>query len=205
LNTAILQMTAQNSPTTSLPPAVALRSAYVFLAWSAASAVLSALFFIRDSALSLNEWQPKLMETPLGPSIVYGLVVAALLYRLATRNPGHAALHFIGTNAGWVAGYQTAVAIQAGWFAIPLGGLVGAAVTLVAPSLTIGRLRNVKPWAIVCAAGFLAALPFSILFGPGGLSLDEAVSPFVGFLVLFVPWQMLYSASLAYACTRIGN
>lgn len=198
-------MTAQKFPNPAMARAQGPSNTYRFLAWSAVSAVLSTLFMVQDSPLSLRPWQPQLFEVPLGPSLAYGVVVAALLHRLATPNLGLAALHFIGTNAGWIAGYLTALTIQNGWFAIPLGGLIGAAVTLAAPSLAIKKLRDAKAWATICAVGLLAALPFSVLFGPSGLLSNQNVNPHVGFLTLFLPWQMLIVASLGHICARTNE
>lgn len=149
---------------------------------------------------------------PLHAGIAFGVGVALMLWRWASRELGKCLLAVAFTLAGWLAAVNTANDVMTavvsselfgtiegakasrelvGWVLAGLvGGAIGAGLTAFGAGLSAPELRRLEAWTPTVAVGML----FGLLLYPAA-SLDAIV-------LLFVPWQAAVAAAIAYGLTR---
>jgi hypothetical protein len=148
---------------------------------------------------------------PLHAGIVFGAVVAVMLWFWANRDPGKCLLAMALTLIGWLAAVNTANDVMSaivsselfgtvegakasrevvGWVLAGLvGGAVGAGLTAFGAGIVARTLRRPEAWGLIVIAGTL----FGLLLYPAAL---------VDFIaLLFVPWQAAVLAAIAYGLT----
>jgi hypothetical protein len=150
-------------------------------------------------------------DVPLHAGIVFGALVAIMLWLWANRDPGKCLLAMALTLIGWLAAINTAndvisTLIESNLFDAAAGakdnretlgwilggiaaGAVGAGLTAFGAGIPATAIRRAEAWAPMVAAGAL----FGLLLYPAA-SLDAII-------LLFVPWQAAVAAALAYAVT----
>jgi hypothetical protein len=148
---------------------------------------------------------------PLHAGIVFGALLACMLWLWASRDPGKCLLAMALALMGWLAAVNTANDVIAtilnselfgtaegakasreilAWL---LGGLsagaVGAGLTAFGAGIPALAIRRTQAWALIVATGAL----FGLLLYPAAL-LDALI-------LLFVLWQAAVAASIAYGLT----
>jgi hypothetical protein len=149
---------------------------------------------------------------PLHAGIVYGAMLACVLWLWVSRDPSKCLLAMALTLIGWLAAINTANDLITramtselfgtaegakanrellGWLVGGVSaGAVGAGLTAFGVGIASAAMRRVEAWAPVVVMG--AVLGF-LLYPAARL---DAV------ILLFVPWQAGVSAAIAYALTR---
>jgi hypothetical protein len=149
---------------------------------------------------------------PLHAGVAFGIGVALMLWRWASRDLGKCLLAMAFTLAGWLAAVNTANDVMTavvsselfgtlegakanreivGWVLAGLvGGAIGAGLTAFGAGLAARHIRRFEAWGPIVALGTLLGL----LLYPAA-SLDAVI-------LLFVPWQAAVAAAIAYGLTR---
>jgi hypothetical protein len=151
---------------------------------------------------------------PLHAGIAFGLGVALMLWRWASRDLGKCLLAMALTLMGWLAAVNTAYDVMSallgselfgtvegakanrevvGWVLAGLvGGAIGAGLTAFGAGVAAPSIRRPEAWSLIVVTGTL----FGLLLYPAA-SVD-----FIA--LLLVPWQAAVAASIAYGLTRPG-
>jgi hypothetical protein len=143
---------------------------------------------------------------PLHAGIVFGAMLACVLWLWVNRDPSKCLLAMALTLIGWLAAINTANDLitkaltsegakanreLVGWLVGGVcAGAVGAGLTAFGVGIASTAMRRVEAWAPVVAMGSV----LGFLLYPAA-SLDAVI-------LLFVPWQAGVSATIAYALTR---
>lgn len=149
---------------------------------------------------------------PLHAGIVFGTMLAGLLWFWSERDFGKCLLAAGLTLIGWLTAVNTANDVMSGivasdlfgttqgakgsrevlgWLVAGLaGGLIGAGFTACGVSIAAPSTRRASAWALILGLGTLL-----------GLLLYPAARFDAGVL-LFVPWQAAVAASIAYGLSR---
>jgi hypothetical protein len=149
---------------------------------------------------------------PLHAGVAFGIGVALMLWRWASRDLAKCLLAMAFTLAGWLAAVNTANDVMTavvsselfgtlegakanreivGWVLAGLvGGAIGAGLTAFGAGLVARHIRRFEAWGPIVAVGTLLGL----LLYPAA-SLDAVI-------LLFVPWQAAVAAAIAYGLTR---
>jgi hypothetical protein len=149
---------------------------------------------------------------PLHSGVAFGIGVALMLWRWASRDLGKCLLAMAFTVAGWLAAVNTANDVMTavvsselfgtlegakanreilGWVLAGLvGGAIGAALTAFGAGLAAPDIRRFEAWGPIVVVGAL----LGPLLYPAA-SLDAVI-------LLFVPWQAAVAAAIAYGLTR---
>jgi hypothetical protein len=160
-----------------------------------------------DAGLLLNA-----SGVPLHAGIAFGLGIGLMMWLWVTRDPAKCLLAAALTMIGWLAAVNTAndvfqaivgselfgtvqgakasrelVGLLLAGFS---GGAVGAGLTTFGSGIAAEPIRQPKNWILIVVVG--AAL--GVLLYPAA-DLDALV-------LLFVPWQALVAAAIAYGLTR---
>jgi hypothetical protein len=207
-------MTASVASAAMLPkPPTRRRAVGLMLALGVVTGLISSLpsplpdLHLGDSDILINA-----RAVPLHAGIVYGAMLACMLWLWASRDPSKCLLAMALTLIGWLAAINTANDLITramtselfgtaegakanrellGWLVGGVSaGAVGAGLTAFGVGIASTAMRRVEAWAPVVAMG--AVLGF--LLYPAA-SLDAVI-------LLFVPWQAGVSATIAYALTR---
>jgi hypothetical protein len=149
---------------------------------------------------------------PLHAGIAFGAGVAIMLWFWARRDLGKCLLAMALTLIGWLAAVNTANDVMSamvsselfgtvegakasreivGWILAGLvGGAIGAGLTAFGAGIAAPAIRRPEAWGLIVIIGAL----FGLLLYPAA-RLDAIV-------LLFVPWQAVVAAAIAYGLTR---
>ena len=149
---------------------------------------------------------------PLHAGIAFGAAVAIMLWFWASRDLGKCLLAMALTLMGWLAAVNTANDVMSavvsselfgtvegakasreivGWILAGLiGGAIGAGLTAFGAGIAAPAIRRPEAWSLIVGIGAL----FGLLLYPAA-RLDAI-------MLLFVPWQGVVAAAIAYGLTR---
>lgn len=172
-------------------------------AFLAAIAIVSALFSNFLTFIPNSGDFPTLFGAPLLPAIYFGIAIAIGVHLWEKQGAVPLALVMIGIIISWTLAWRTAISIsdfvqqysatdgRRFPYALAVGGmvagLVGSLGTVIAVSIASPDFREHSDWLRTIALGTVAGV--LLLFG------DE---PWGTYLPLFVAWQALVAASVAY-------
>ena len=148
---------------------------------------------------------------PLHAGIAFGAGVAVMLWLWVNRDPAKCLLAMALTLMGWLAAVNTANDVMSatvsselfgtvegakasrelvGWVAAgAIGGAIGAGLTAFGAGIAAPSIRRPEAWGLIVSVGAL----YGLLLYPAA-RLDAI-------MLLFVPWQAVVAASLAYSLT----
>jgi hypothetical protein len=148
---------------------------------------------------------------PLHAGIAFGAGVAVMLWLWVNRDPAKCLLAMALTLMGWLAAVNTANDVMSatvsselfgtvegakasrelvGWVvAGAIGGAIGAGLTAFGAGIAAPSIRRPEAWGLIVSVGAL----YGLLLYPAA-RLDAI-------MLLFVPWQAVVAASLAYSLT----
>jgi hypothetical protein len=148
---------------------------------------------------------------PLHAGIAFGAGVAVMLWLWVNRDPAKCLLAMALTLMGWLAAVNTANDVMSatvsselfgtvegakasrelvGWVAAgAIGGAIGAGLTAFGAGIAAPSIRRPEAWGLIVGVGAL----YGLLLYPAA-RLDAI-------MLLFVPWQAVVAASLAYGLT----
>jgi len=148
---------------------------------------------------------------PLHAGIAFGAGVAVMLWLWVNRDPAKCLLAMALTLMGWLAAVNTANDVMSatvsselfgtvegakasrelvGWVvAGAIGGAIGAGLTAFGAGIAAPSIRRPEAWGLIVSVGAL----YGLLLYPAA-RLDAI-------MLLFVPWQAVVAASLAYGLT----
>jgi hypothetical protein len=148
---------------------------------------------------------------PLHAGIAFGAGVAIMLWLWVNRDPAKCLLAMALTLMGWLAAVNTANDVMSatvsselfgtvegakanrelvGWvLAGMVGGAIGAGLTAFGAGIAAPSIRRPQAWGLIVGVGAL----YGLLLYPAA-RLDVI-------MLLFVPWQAVVAASIAYGLT----
>ena len=147
-----------------------------------------------DAGLLLNA-----SGVPLHAGIAFGLGIGLMMWLWVTRDPAKCLLAAALTMIGWLAAVNTAndvfqAIVGSELFGLLLagfsGGAIGAGLTAFGSGIAAEPIRQPKNWILIVVVGTV----LGVLLYPAA-DLDALV-------LLFVPWQALVAAAMAYGLTR---
>ena len=194
------------------PPA-RVRAVTIMAGLGAVSGLISSLgsplpdIRLRDPDVIINA-----AGVPLHAGIVFGAVLALMLWLWVSRDLGHCLLAMAFTILGWLSAANTANEVISatmssdlfgsaegakasrevvGWVLAGLvAGAIGAGLTAFGTGIAALAIRRPEAWALIVVLG-----------GALGLLLAPAAH-FDLIALLFVPWQAAIAAAIAYVLTR---
>jgi hypothetical protein len=140
------------------------------------------------------------LDVPVLPGIIFGLVIAYGIFRWGKANWIGALLALVFIAITWVSAVRGFYGITddgqsdlyAGAF---VAGAIGAAGTMLGGALTVKTLRRPSSWILTILAGAIA----------GMLVVPLAQSSDTNFLLLFIVWQAAVAVCVGYALTNNAN
>jgi hypothetical protein len=164
-----------------------------------------------DLQLSEPEILISARTIPIHAGVAFGAMLGGMLFLWVNRHPGKCALAMVLTLLGWLVAVNTANDVTSavlnselfgtvpgakadreilGWLLAGLcAGAVGAGLTAFGAGIPAAALRRPQAWVPIVAVGAV----FGLLLYPAG-ELDMVP-------LLFVPWQAVVAATIAYGLT----